>query len=169
VNEYQPPGSSTYGSHQGSPPEIEFGPEQDQSFSKLAGSMRFVGIAYMILGGLGALGSLCSLAKDPVQGATAMITNVALLLQGFWANNAAQGFSNVVATSGNDITNLMAALAQLRKFYVVMIVVGVVTMAVSALTLAFPHRPRAAALGATQPSQTQAPRDGVTAPRGDDR
>lgn len=168
MNEYQPPGSSNYGRRQGPSPELEFGPEQDQSFGKLAGSMRFVGVAYMVLGALGALGSLCSLAKDPVQGATTMVTNVALLLQGVWANNAARGFSNVVATTGNDIANLMAALAQLRKFYVLMVVVGVVTMAVGTLTLAFPHRHTAAALGAT-PSQTQAMRDGVTAPRGDDR
>jgi hypothetical protein len=45
------------------------------------------------------------------------VTGLFFLLQGIWARSSAASFRKVVDTQGNDITNLMNAIGELRTMY----------------------------------------------------
>ena len=45
------------------------------------------------------------------------VTGVFFLLQGVWARSSAASFQKIVDTRGNDITNLMNAVGELRTMY----------------------------------------------------
>ena len=115
--------------------EFEFDPAHEDKFRNLASSMKFVGIWFIIAGALGSLGGLLNMTKNVTLGATSLLSAGALLAQGIWALNSGEKFERIVKSSGNDIANLMDALVQLRKYYVVVIVVGGLGLISNAMSL----------------------------------
>jgi hypothetical protein len=71
-----------------------------------------------------------------------MTQGVTSFFLGNWTRNAASAFESIVETRGNDIGNLMVALGELRRVYVLqrvlitIVIVSVVLTGAIALTLA---------------------------------
>ncbi len=93
--------------------EFEFDASQNALFSDLAQKMGFVGLLFIALGALTILGGVF----NGVGGLSNILVGVLYILIGLWTKNASDAFRRIVNTQGNDITNLMTALGQLRKLY----------------------------------------------------
>ena len=92
----------------------EFNNTQNQLIRELAEKMRFVG--YFLIG-LGVLVTIFGLVLIARGGLGNIIQGIVQIIIGFWTTKAASAFKQIVATQGNDIENLMGALAELRKLY----------------------------------------------------
>lgn len=92
----------------------EFNNTQNQLIRELSEKMRFVG--YFLIG-LGVLVTIFGLVLIARGGLGNIIQGVVQIIIGFWTTKAASAFKQIVATQGNDIENLMGALAELRKLY----------------------------------------------------
>jgi len=93
--------------------EFEFDTSQNELFGDLARKMGFVGILLVALGALAVLGGVFSGLKS----LSNIFVGILYILIGLWTKNASDSFRRIVDTQGSDITNLMAALGQLRKLY----------------------------------------------------
>ncbi len=93
--------------------EFEFDTSQNGLFSDLAQKMGFVGLLFIALGALTILGGVF----NGLGGLSNIFVGVLYILIGLWTKNASDAFRRIVDTQGNDITNLMTALGQLRKLY----------------------------------------------------
>ena len=112
----------------------EFTSTQDRLISELSNKMRFVSYVLIVIGALLIFAGLVSINQG---GFGSVIYGIVQLLVGVWTNKAASSFRKIAATQGNDINNLMDALAELRKLYtlqywlfilaLVFIVIGLVT------------------------------------------
>lgn len=113
----------------------EFSKSQNELIKQLADKMRFVSY-FSIAGGL--LTALVGLVAITRGGFFNIIYGVVQIMIGIWTNNASSSFHRIVDTQGNDIENLMGALGDLRKLYVlqywllilaiVFVVIGIVTI-----------------------------------------
>ena len=111
----------------------EFNNTQNQLIRQLAQKMRFVG--YILLA-LGVLVIVAGIVNFRLGGFATIIQGIIQLIIGIWTAKAATSFQLIVKTQGNDIENLMTALAELRKLYalqywifiiaLVFVVVGIV-------------------------------------------
>ncbi len=111
----------------------EFTQEQNESISKLASRMSFVGI-FLILTGIlywalfvgiilvGLPNDQLNLKLDYVIGGT-----VSLLL-GYWTKKSSSCFRLVTETEGSDMDHLMQAIVSLRKFFGLWLLCIVVTL-----------------------------------------
>jgi len=115
----------------------EFNQSQNQLILDLSKKMMFVSY-FMIAGGaLGVLAGLIAFARGGFGG---VVQGVILLIVGFWTNNASKAFQSIVNTEGNDIENLMGALAGLRKLYTLqfwLMIISLVFMAIALITVFF--------------------------------
>ena len=119
----------------------EFTSTQDRLISELSNKMRFVSYVLIVIGALLIVAGLVSINQG---GFGSVIYGIVQLLVGVWTNKAAASFRKIAATQGSDISNLMDALAELRKLYtlqywlfilaLVFIVIGLVTAIVYGLS-----------------------------------
>jgi hypothetical protein len=114
--------------------QFEFDSSQNLVIGDLGKKMNFVGILLIIVGVLVLLGAVFALVGGRPGDALDGISGVVTLLIGLWTRKASSAFRQIVATGGQDISNLMAALAQLRKLYslqywLILIVLGVIVLA----------------------------------------
>ncbi|NJL82422.1 MAG: hypothetical protein HC890_04670 [Chloroflexaceae bacterium] len=96
----------------------EFDPIQERQIRELAQKMRFVGYCWLAFGILLVIDSLSKIAQGEVTEATSSVLyGLIQFLIGFWTRQAAGSFRSIVETRGNDIANLMKAIAELRNLY----------------------------------------------------
>ena len=98
--------------------QYEFSSSQNQVIKQLADKMRFVSYFLIGVGVLNALIGIIGLFSTTLRGSFGeIITGILLSLLGFWTYKASISFQRIVSTQGNDVENLMGALAELRKLY----------------------------------------------------
>ena len=112
------------------PPEdsYEFSDDHKESFRALAMSMTFLGVFTMLIGGLSAVFALGALYEGftpngVVIGATAVVQ----MLMASWLLSASRSLSAMMRTRGRDVDYLMEAVAQLRRYFgltLVLLMVG---------------------------------------------
>jgi len=90
--------------------QYEFTDHENILVNDLAKKMRYVGIFGIILGVVEILSSFFGEKSGIISGVISIIVGV-------WTINASKFFQKIVDTTGNDITNLMNALAELKKLY----------------------------------------------------
>lgn len=128
-----PPGQGAFGGAFGAPTMMpsassyEFSEYENVVIRELASSASFFGIVAIVLGALGTLGAVISLA-NPAGRSVSVVTVVGLLIQGIFARSAAQRFQLVVDTQGNDIPFMMDALGHLKRYYVALVAVSAVSL-----------------------------------------
>jgi hypothetical protein len=71
----------------------------------------------------------------------ALIQAPFFVIIGIWTKRAAVSFQRVVTTEGSDVTNLMAALGELKKLYtlqywLILLVIALIALAVVVGTIA---------------------------------
>jgi uncharacterized membrane protein len=118
------------------PPGYEFTANQNESIRVLAGRMKFVGVFYIVMGGLFGLVGLAALFFYTLLGIVYLIAIIPQLLIGIWTVNAATSFRQVVDTKGHDIPYLMNALIALRKLYTLQFWLLILTLAFVVLGVA---------------------------------
>ena len=97
---------------------FEFDEAQNGVFADLARNMSFVGMIYLVLGGIVALAALVTLmAGDVAKGVGPLLQAAFFIPIGLWTRRAAQATSAVATTRGNDIGHLMAAMEELKRVY----------------------------------------------------
>ena len=104
--------------------EYEFNSTQNQVIEQVAKKMRFVGIILIILGIFYMLGGLFTLPK----GIANIIAAIIYIIIGYWTTKASTSFQLIVNTEGNDITNLMEALGELKKLYKLQYVILIISI-----------------------------------------
>ncbi len=92
----------------------EFSESQNGLIRTLANTMRFVSYFLIAMGVLAGLLGLLTLTEG---GIGSIIQAVVQIVIGQWTGKAARSFQLIVSTQGNDVENLMGALAELRKLY----------------------------------------------------
>lgn len=134
----------------------EFDSSQNQLIQDLAQKMRLVSYFLIVLGSIIILGGLFTLVNafrlvSGYQGAESIVRQSLVsmtgngvgnviqgtiqILIGSWTLNAARSFRLIVDTQGNDITNLMGALGELRKLYTLQYWVVLIGLIVLVLAL----------------------------------
>lgn len=93
----------------------EFTGEQNRVIRSLARKMQAVGIFMLVLGALALAGFVASLFGTPAGVWIPVAVFFALI--GVWTVRAGREFRQVVETEGSDISHLMTALTELKKFY----------------------------------------------------
>lgn len=103
------------------PREYEFGEAENSVFSALAAQMRFVGTAQ---GAAGVFLVLVAIAHVWMGGPPALLSSVPmaisaamLVVTGMWLRGASEPVARIVSTEGNDIRNLMEAMAGLARMF----------------------------------------------------
>jgi len=99
------------------PAEYEFDVTQELVVGELAGAMRFVGTASIVLAVVMWLIGIATTFMGNPAGLAQIIQGVLLAFIGVWTRSSARSFQLVVDTKGNDIANLMSALSELRRLY----------------------------------------------------
>ncbi len=106
--------------------QYEFNQSQNELILDLSNKMQFVG--YFSAGG-GVLGIILGLLDlNPL----IIIQAVTAGVIGWWTLKASSSFLMIVQTEGNDIVNLMGALGELRKLYLLqywLLIIGLVFIA----------------------------------------
>lgn len=93
----------------------EFSPEQNTLISNLAKKLRFVGIAFVVLGVLQAL--LAMVNTTMFGKLTGILGGLLLGSLGVFMMRASGSFRYIVETEGHDIEHLMSALDSLLSMY----------------------------------------------------
>ena len=105
----------------------EFNEMESVVIRELADNVNFYGMFGLIFGSLGARGSLAVLFTQGPRAVSSLVAVIGLIVQGIFARGAATRFRAVADTQGNDIPHMLAALADLQRFYLVMAGVGAIT------------------------------------------
>jgi hypothetical protein len=115
----------------------EFNDAQNDRISRLAGAMSFVGLLLLVSGVIEVVVGLAVMFwLTPGQGFGALAQGILNLLLGSWTRKAAGAFDQIVKTQGNDIDNLMAALDELNRVYLLQRVLVLMSIVVALITLA---------------------------------
>ena len=96
----------------------EFTDEQNRLFSDLAKKMRLVGFFMLVLGIAALIALVVRLVAaggEPIY--VALPVGVFLVLTGLWTLRSEIAFRRIVDTEGRDISHIMKAMGELRKFY----------------------------------------------------
>jgi hypothetical protein len=112
--------------------EYEFDSDEDSVFSGLASAMRFVGTASVVMGIVLFLGVL---GGDPLKIIGSIVQGVLSLVVGIWLRGASKSIHAITTTEGADISNLMTAMAELRKVYSLQRVLILVALGILAVAL----------------------------------
>jgi len=100
------------------PEGFEFSDVQKESFRALSMSMSFLGIFVMLIGGLSAVFALGALYEGfAVNGVVIGAYAVVLMLMASWLLGGGRSLSAMMRTKGRDIDYLMEAVAQLRRYF----------------------------------------------------
>lgn len=95
----------------------EFDHAQNATFAKLAGAMTFVAVAMLVLSALAAL-TAAVLARSTLAGSAVVAPlAIAVAFMGVQLFAAARRFRRIVATHGNDVSHLIAALDEMAVAY----------------------------------------------------
>ena len=113
--------------------DYEFSDAQNEVMLDLARKMQGVGIFMLVLGTLALIGFVVSLFAEP-QGVWIFVAAFFLVI-GVWTVRAAREFRQVVTTEGSDISHLMTALTELKKFYTLNFWLFVVYLVLMLLTI----------------------------------
>jgi len=118
--------------------QYEFDPGQNALIGVLAKKMLWV--AYFSIGA-GLLLVVAGVVSIADGGMTALIQAPFFVIIGIWTKRAAVSFQRVVTTEGSDVTNLMAALGELKKLYtlqywLILLVIALIAFAVVVGTIA---------------------------------
>jgi len=106
------PAGAAPGSLRGVEKQYEFKPNENKIIGDLASKMHFVGLTLLFVGLLVILhGVVVAVHYGPI------ISGTFTCVVGIWTQRASVSFKNVVHTEGHDISHLMRALEDLRKFY----------------------------------------------------
>lgn len=97
--------------------QFEFNDTQNELVGDLAKKMSFVGLLLLFMGVLNLIAGGISIFSNVEEGVSNLIGGVIFALIGFWTRNASASFDQIVETEGEDVTNLMTALGELRKLY----------------------------------------------------
>jgi len=97
--------------------EFEFDVNQNDLLEDLSGKMRFVGLLLLFVGALNGVAGVIILFSKLQDGLSSILAGVIFVLIGFWTRQASTSFTQIVETEGQDISNLMIALGELRKLY----------------------------------------------------
>ncbi len=90
--------------------QYEFTDQENVLVNDLAQKMKYVGIFGIILGVVEILSSFFGEKGGIISGVISIIVGV-------WTINASKFFQKIVDTTGNDMSNLMSALTELKKLY----------------------------------------------------
>lgn len=119
--------------------EYEFGEAENKVFAALAKAMRFVGTAQ---GVMGAALFVIALAHVYMGGAPALVSSLPMALTGamfsvtgVWLRRASEPVARIVSTEGNDVRNLMQAMAGLAQMFTLQRAYFIAAGAVAALSL----------------------------------
>lgn len=110
----------------------EFSSSQNELIKDLSDKMRFV--SYFLIG-VGVLVVIVGILTLVRGGIGNLISGVVQIIIGVWTNKAATAFQRIVETQGNDIENLMGALGELRKLYVLQYWLLILTLVFVALAI----------------------------------
>lgn len=95
----------------------KFNDSQNATFAKLAGAMMFVAVAMLLLSTIVGVAAFM-VARSTLAGSAILApVGVAVAVMGVQLFAAASRFRRIVATRGNDIGNLMAALDEMAVAY----------------------------------------------------
>jgi hypothetical protein len=103
--------------------EYEFSDAQNKVFDALASSMRLAGWAWIFFGAFCGVALFATgvVIEQRHANPAVLIGNgigiALIILSGVWCIAAAKPVKSIVATRGNDIANLMDAMAQLQRVY----------------------------------------------------
>lgn len=111
-------------------PAWEFTPEQNVVLLHLAGRMRMVGVALILIAAL-----LEAWAVLGTGGMLALQAGIVLALTGWWSTQAAVALVRAARTHGADRSLLMRALREISKLYELQYWIFLVTALVLAVTL----------------------------------
>jgi hypothetical protein len=110
------------------PEGFEFSDVQKESFRALSTSMSVLGVFLMLLGGLSAVFALGALYEGfAVNGVAIGAYAVVLMLMASWLLSGGRSLSAMMRTRGRDVDYLMEAVAQLRRYFgltLVLLMVG---------------------------------------------
>jgi hypothetical protein len=114
----------------------------------MADAMRFVGTISLVVGVLNVVAVPFFLAaSDFKQAAPTAGQGVFTALIGWWTRSASFSVARIVETRGNDITNLMEAMGELRRIYMLqkrLLIISMVFVGICifVLALAMASRPQ---------------------------
>ncbi len=101
----------------GTKQRYEFTNEQESTIGDLADKMRFVGAFLFAFAGLGVLQVVNVAIRTRFFDWFTAINTLVYGLIGYWTLRASGGFTEVVETTGWDVSHLMDALESMRKMY----------------------------------------------------
>lgn len=108
---------------------FEFSDVHKESFRALAMSMSFLGVFVMLMGGLSCVFALGSLYEGlAVNGVVIGAYAVVLMLMASWLMSGGRSLSAMMRTRGRDVDYLMEAVAQLRRYFGMTLVVLMIGM-----------------------------------------
>jgi hypothetical protein len=116
--------------------EFEFTAEQNETIQLLSHRMKWVG-GFQILSGIGAIIAAIALFAKSQEPFALLLAGVVLLVVGLYTSSASKSFSDIVTTTGADITHLIEAVQTLKSLYNIqfwlimayVIIVGLVILA----------------------------------------
>jgi hypothetical protein len=120
----------------------EFGPGESAEIAGLAGAMRFVGVAWVILGVINVVRAFLSLGRGGPEAVLTMVDEVlSRVVVGALFLGAGAYFKQIARTRGGDIPLLMAALGKLRSAFSLLriVIVLALVLAVLAFVLFMPR------------------------------
>src|SRR5437763_1509389 len=91
--------------------EYEFGGSQPETIRLLSSRMYWVGVFQAAVAAVSGLAALAEIGHGVTGAVAHLVGSAFLLLIAVWTIRAANAFSRVVTTEGNDIANLMDALS----------------------------------------------------------
>jgi hypothetical protein len=97
--------------------QFEFDETQNELVGDLAKKMSFVGLLLLFMGILNLIAGGITIFSNVEEGISNLVGGVIFALIGFWTRNASASFTQIVDTEGEDVSNLMTALGELRKLY----------------------------------------------------
>jgi len=110
----------------------EFDGDQNALIGLLAKRMTWVGRFMIIFSIVAVIGGIAKIRED---GLGAIIQAGFVLVLAVWTLRAAASFNGIVTTAGSDISNLMAALGELKKLYTLQYWVVVVAIVLVGIAL----------------------------------
>jgi len=120
------------------PEGFEFSDVQKESFRALSLSMSFLGIFVMLIGGLSAVFALGALYEGfAVNGVVIGALAVVLMLMASWLLGGGRSLSAMMRTKGRDIDYLMEAVAQLRRYFGLTLILLMIGMMATVAAVVF--------------------------------
>lgn len=119
--------------------EFEFGAAENEVFTRLAGSMRFVGTASIALAVLTILSAAASGATGGMRALPFIVGEsvgaAVMVVMGVWLRGASQSIAAIVSTEGRDVAHLMRAMGDLARMFLLQRTIFIVAFVVFALAI----------------------------------